>query len=492
MLFTTQNPAAIAGLCIGLGLFAIVVRALANPLKKVPGPWHSTFTRLPLKLAIIRGRRIYYIDALHTKYGPYVRVAPNEIAVSDIEGFSQIHRIGTDFMKSEWYHKFTAQGDKYSLLTMTNAKEHGARRRMFSRPLSHNFLFEHWHGTVKEMTTLAIRSMRDEATSKGKTNALMWFTLMASDVVGSLMQGESFGGLQLGGISELVDIVLERVKIGTIAYEIPIIRSIQHLLEYIRLPRAYIPQIFHSHSDIANVAKFSVESIQNSDHTKNVFSNIAVEAEKGEKLDIPDMVNEAITFIIAGTDTTAVTLTYLLWLVLSRPELQAKLENETGTLPVNFAESDVEKLPLLNAVISETLRLHTPAPGALPRIVPPGGAIMGSIPIPAGTIATTQAYTYHRNATLFPEPYEFLPSRWLNDEVSPEAKKVFHPLGSGSRICVGMHLAYMELRLASAEFFRVCKGACLAASVTDESMEMENHFLMAPRGHKLEIVLPKK
>lgn len=206
----------------------------------------------------------------------------------------------------------------------------------------------------------------------------------------------------------MVDIVLERVKIGTIAYEIPIIRSIQHLLEYIRLPRAYIPQIFHSHSDIANVAKFSVESIQNSDHTKNVFSNIAVEAEKGEKLDIPDMVNEAITFIIAGTDTTAVTLTYLLWLVLSRPELQAKLENETATLPVNFAESDVEKLPLLNAVISETLRLHTPAPGALPRIVPPGGAIMGSIPIPAGTIATTQAYTYHRNATLFPEPYEYV------------------------------------------------------------------------------------
>lgn len=55
-----------------------------------------------------------------------------------------------------------------------------------------------------------------------------------------------------------------------------------------------------------------------------------------------------------------------------------------------------------------------------------------------------------------------------------------------------MHLAYMEMRLATAEFFRICKGARLAESVTPQSMEMENHFLMAPRGHRCEIVLPRE
>jgi cytochrome P450 len=84
----------------------------------------------------------------------------------------------------------------------------------------------------------------------------------------------------------------------------------------------------------------------------------------------------------------------------------------------------------------------------------------------------------------------FLPSRWLNDEVSPAAKKAFHPLGAGSRVCLGIHLAYMELRLASAEFFRQCKGAKLAAETTDASMEMENFFLVTPRGHKCEVILP--
>lgn len=53
-----------------------------------------------------------------------------------------------------------------------------------------------------------------------------------------------------------------------------------------------------------------------------------------------------------------------------------------------------------------------------------------------------------------------------------------------------MHLAYMELRLASAEFFRQCKGAKLGPGTTEASMELENYFLVAPRGHKCDIILP--
>jgi cytochrome P450 len=84
----------------------------------------------------------------------------------------------------------------------------------------------------------------------------------------------------------------------------------------------------------------------------------------------------------------------------------------------------------------------------------------------------------------------FLPSRWLNDAVSPEARKILHPLGAGARIFVGIHLAYMEARMATTEFFRTCKGARLAPSATKQSMEMVNHFLVAQRAGKLEIVLP--
>ena len=76
----------------------------------------------------------------------------------------------------------------------------------------------------------------------------------------------------------------------------------------------------------------------------------------------------------------------------------------------------------------------------------------------------------------------YLPSRWVNDEVSSEAKKAFHPLGTGSRACIGMHLAYMELRLATAEFFRVFKGARLASSATPQCMRWSISSLGLLRG----------
>lgn len=50
-------------------------------------------------------------------------------------------------------------------------------------------------------------------------------------------------------------------------------------------------------------------------------------------------------------------------------------------------------------------------------------------------------------------------------------------------MCIGLHLAWMELRLATALFFRECKGARLSEEMTDEMMEMDNRFLIAPRGH---------
>ena len=81
-------------------------------------------------------------------------------------------------------------------------------------------------------------------------------------------------------------------------------------------------------------------------------------------------------------------------------------------------------------------------------------------------------------------------TRWLGDfATKDEVKARWAPYGAGARVCVGFHLADMELRLATAAFFRAFKGAKLAASTTDASMQMDNVFLIEPHGHECKIVL---
>ena len=108
--------------------------------------------------------------------------------------------------------------------------------------------------------------------------------------------------------------------------------------------------------------------------------------------------------IIAGTDTTGVTLTYLVWCVLSHPPLQRKLEEEVAALAEDFTENDLMNLPWLNGVIEETLRLYGAAPSSLPRVVPTGGAVFSGVAVPEGFTVGTQAWTLHRDSTIWQAP----------------------------------------------------------------------------------------
>jgi cytochrome P450 len=145
--------------------------------------------------------------------------------------------------------------------------------------------------------------------------------------------------------------------------------------------------------------------------SQNLFGNMLAVCDDGEKQRLTDrsIRIEAGNLIVAGSDTTANTLTYnTVWSALKKPDLQRRLEAEVGGLHPGFGDADLEHLPLLNGVIEETLRLYGAAPGSLPRSVPPGGATLGGYFIPQGTVAETQAYTTHRDPSIWPDPLRFV------------------------------------------------------------------------------------
>lgn len=111
-------------------------------------------------------------------------------------------------------------------------------------------------------------------------------------------------------------------------------------------------------------------------------------------------------YIVAGSDTTAVTLTYLVYAVLKYEHVKQKLLAELETVPLNMSDKDLQDLPYLNRVIQETLRVYSVVPSALPRVVPPEGATLVGYPLPGGTVVSTQAYTFHRDPTIWSNPNE--------------------------------------------------------------------------------------
>lgn len=115
---------------------------------------------------------------------------------------------------------------------------------------------------------------------------------------------------------------------------------------------------------------------------------------------------EAQIYIVAGSDTTANTLTYLVHALSSEAhsDVRDKLLSELSNLSEDVSDRDLRELPYLNHVINETLRLFGPIPSGLPRAVPAEGATLSGNFIPGGTAVSSQSYSLQRNPNVFPDP----------------------------------------------------------------------------------------
>lgn len=108
---------------IGPAFLALLVlyvwRSIASPLRKVPGPRVSLFTSWILKYHEFQARRTAYVHSLHQKYGPVVRIAPNEVSFASLEGVKEIYGSGgSGYNKTEFYDLFTVYGRRTMFSTL--------------------------------------------------------------------------------------------------------------------------------------------------------------------------------------------------------------------------------------------------------------------------------------------------------------------------------------------------------------------------------------
>ena len=177
-----------------------------------------------------------------------------------------------------------------------------------------------------------------------------------------------------------------------------------------------------------------------------------------------DLLDETITLLFAGQDTSAATLSWTLHLLSLYPSVQSKLADEIDRVvqddglstdnPV-ITKSSILKMPYLDAVIKESMRLYPVAPFVVRRLAhnlpiheERADAKNPITVLPAGSLACVWIYGLHRNPLIWDRPNDFLPERWIDPELKDvgQTNGAYMPFAAGPRNCVGQPLAYIILR----------------------------------------------
>ncbi|MGF1515123.1 MAG: cytochrome P450 [Elainellaceae cyanobacterium] len=181
---------------------------------------------------------------------------------------------------------------------------------------------------------------------------------------------------------------------------------------------------------------------------KNDILTLLLQAkdEQGEGMSDEELHDELVTLLLAGHETTASALVWMLYWIHYLPEVQQKLRAELATLGPDLDPMAIAKLPYLTAVCQEALRIYPITPTTFVRTLRQPMTLAGYA-FTAGTTLMPATYIIHQNPDIYPEPRQFRPERFLERQYAPHE---YLPFGGGHRRCIGSALAMMELKLSIA------------------------------------------
>jgi len=462
---------------LGLLLLSVVrllYASLASPLRSISGPLATRFTRLWYLNRVRYGHFETENISLHRKYGKLVRISPDCYSIDDPAAIKHIYGISSKFRKGDWYYGWQhPDPNRFTLFADTNIKRHAENRKRFQAMYSMSSLVN-YEPFVDRCGQIFEDRMREFAAGKdgSVTNMGHWFQCYAFDVIACITYGDRFGFLDRGedidgAIGQLWRVMLYSTLIG--------IYSNLHAILFpwtSKLPwtgasgRVYVINFVQKQLDMRKMERKKRDAEKGHASAKQRDENDGLPQDFLEKMmnaheEDPEKVTAYHVFmmgqsnIIAGSDTTAISLSAILYYLLKYPQAMQKLKAEIKDAEtkgacsnpvITFKESLA--MPYLQAVMKEALRMH-PATGLpLWRVVPEGGAQISGYSFPAGTTIGINTWIAHRNEDVFgPDANSFRPERWL--EASPDQLRrmdaYYMPFGLGSRTCIGRHISELEM-----------------------------------------------
>ncbi|TVY57168.1 Cytochrome P450 monooxygenase aflV [Lachnellula cervina] len=474
-------------LCFATGALSVALFQLvyapffSSPLSRIPGPAAFVVTRWRLAYEDWKGTRTSYIHKLHLQYGNAVRIGPNEVSFNDLAALRTIYGAGSGFERDGFYRMFDVYG-RQNLFTFASSKAHADRKKLLNHAYSKTTIMKGaMANMVEEKTRQFIRMLEYEPETASEIfTSLHYFAI---DSITSFLYGDDHGGTSAlkGSLSDraLLSDVMDPARRKLSWYAVHFPRYTKWLYTRTGAMKQIVTSIgmlpMQKPSTYTGIRAHALKSWQMflaaplEEKTESVKTTIVgrlwhcQQSDKGARLDDLDIASECADHLLAGIDTTSDTTMFLIW-ALSLPEnikFQQKLIDEISQLEESAmvqggfpSVTAADKLPFLEAVIKETLRLYTPLPASEPRSLPIDCTVAGFL-VPARTVVSMAPFSLHRNPKVFPDPLKFDPERWIRDTSDlTEMKRWWWAFSSGGRMCIGMHLAMAEMTTLVAAVYK--------------------------------------
>ncbi|OAQ59226.2 benzoate 4-monooxygenase cytochrome P450 [Pochonia chlamydosporia 170] len=440
-----------------------------SPLRKYPGPYLAGWTNLWRFYHVLKLNSHLVVDELHRKYGPVVRIGPNLLSLSDPSLIKTIYKFENDWEKTEFYHGGSTRSwtgkVTYNIFGISDRKEHARVRRPIGKLYSMSYALgieKHVDNAISQLWE-ELETRFIEGQNKGKSCELdQWFLYYCWDVVGDITFSQPFGYMKHGYDFDgsLADSEMAMNYLATVG-QIPV-------LDFAVAQNPILKLLSKAPFTTANtIARERLENrLAGKDgHIHDVanpdFLDGFIEAQKSHQdiVTSGQLQSYLLINLIAGADTTAITLTATVYLGLKHPKVWQRLENEvlSAKLPTDrpISYKEARELPYLDAVIREAMRLHPAVGMPLERYVPSSGLHLpdGSF-VPEGFMVGMNPYIVNRTSPFGEDSEVFRPERWLQGpkESVEKYNERLHGMnnaditfGAGSRMCGGRHIANLEI-----------------------------------------------
>ncbi|KAI0892237.1 cytochrome P450 [Annulohypoxylon nitens] len=433
------------------------------------------------------GKFIFEIERLHKEYGPIIRINPNELSIQDPEFYNEVYV--SDIRRRTDHYDVFAKGLGFddSFLLTTDHDLHRNRRKPFEA-----FFSKKGIASFQPAIARVALKLENRLTSLEKGHVVRLdhaFSCYSGDIMARLcMKNDESSDQFLSDPNFAPDwynVVHTMVRQTPLFTGFPWLIRITNILPENFLSWAFPDaRLFGVFTENArqHISKAAKEVSDKSFNPESVFHHILKSDMPASEKTEDRLTKEAQAMLAAGTVTTARTIAVASYYILSRPELRSKLEAELHDIMSGWPDTippwaELEQLPLLEAIIKETLRITYGVMHRLPRISPDIPLLYRGYMVPAGVPVGMSAYLMHSDPKVYPSPNRFIPERWIGD-IDPAMHRSWVPFCKGSRNCIGMNLAKAEMSLILAVLFRA-NGPKLDLFETDESdVKMVHDFLI--------------